>query len=414
MDQRSLRVQWLQLIVLSIAHFLVDMFGNVLPAILPVIREEFMMSLAVGGVILSSLILTSNGVQVLTGQLRPTKTRPLFLHLGMLMATAVCLVALAPRSPGGIVLLVMFGVLSGCGIAIAHPEGLRGVHTLDRIPPSLSTAVFMTSGFFGFASGGAISSALVSACGLRGLYPLALSALVGIAAIWLARVRLAVEREPVQEDQEDRRPLASSAPHVPFWRVLAIGIPAAVATTILLLLTPTHLHAMGFELTFGGLSTAMFGYGGGIGPFAWAAIAHRKGDLPSSFWAFVLAVPFAILYFVFIEHTAAVWFLFATGFSAQAGYILTITIAREARGLNLGHRMAFIVGGTWGIAMLIFQPLSVLADWVGTGPILRLAPAGYILSALFAFSLLRQYPGLGRVRPAESALDLGGEDQTPV
>jgi len=404
-------VQWAQLIVLSVAHFLVDMFGNVLPAILPAIRRDFVMSLSVAGFILASLALTSNGVQLLTGQMRPNKTHPLFLHIGMLMAAAICLIALSPRSPAGIALLVGLGVLSGCGIAIAHPEGLRAVHTLSRISPSLSTAVFMTSGFFGFASGGAISSALVSSYGLKGLYPLALSPLLGILAVRVARVHLAVEHGETQT--ADPRAVSTTRP-VPFWKVLSIGVPSAVSTTVILLLTPTYLHTLGFDLTFGGFSTAMFGWGGGIGPFAWAAIAHRKGDLPSSVWAFALSIPFAILYFVFIEHRAAVWFLFGTGFSAMAGYILTITLAREAQGLNLGHRMAFIVGGTWGIAMLVFLPLSAIADRLGTGPILRLAPAGYLVSALFAFSLLRQYPELGRRHLARPALELASEDRTPV
>jgi len=414
MDRQSLRMQWAQLLVLSSVHFLVDMFGNILPAILPAIRREFVMSLSVGGFILASLTLTSNGVQLVTGQMRPNKTRPLFLYLGMLAAACVCLIPAAPRSPVGVILLVGFGVLSGCGIAIAHPEGLRAVHTLDRISPSLSTAVFMTSGFFGFASGGAISAALVASYGLAGLYPLMFSSLLGILAVRAVRVRLAVAPGQTQGGGDPQGPSAATVLPVPFWKILVVGIPAAVSTTVVLLLIPTHLDVLGFDLRFGGFSTAMFGWGGAIGPFVWAAIAYRKGDLPSSFGAFMLSVPFAILYLVFVQQSAAVWFLFGTGFSAMSGYILTITLARDAEGLNLGHRMAFIVGGTWGIAMLIFLPLSALADRLGTGPILRLAPAGYLLSGLLAFWVLWQYPELARPRRVRPALEVGSEEHTPV
>jgi len=41
MYRQSLRAQWVQLIVLSSIHFLVDMFGNMLPTILPEIRQHF-------------------------------------------------------------------------------------------------------------------------------------------------------------------------------------------------------------------------------------------------------------------------------------------------------------------------------------------------------------------------------------
>jgi len=411
MNQRSLRVQWTQLIVLSGVHFLVDMFGNILPAVLPEICREFAITLAFGGFILASLPLASNGVQLLTGHMRPDKTKPLFLHLGMALAMSVCLMALAPRSTGGIVLLLGLGIVSGCGIAIAHPEGLRALHTLDRIPPTLGTAVFMTTGFLGFASGGAISAGLVAAYGLKGLFPLVLFPIVGILAVVLVRIRLSADPD---EPQNAGAATNLTGQALPFWKVLSIGLPAALSTTIVIQLAPTHLNGLGFDLAFGGLATAMFGWGGVVGPFVWAAIAHRKGDLPSSAWAYALSAPFMALYLVFIRHTAAVWLLAGVGFSSMAAYILTITLSRDAKGLNLGQRMAFIVGGTWGIAMVVFLGLAVVADWVGTGPILKVTPAGYLLSGLLGWEVLRQHPEAARRHKAARALATPGEEHTPI
>jgi FSR family fosmidomycin resistance protein-like MFS transporter len=406
----TLRVQWIQLVVLSGVHFLVDMFGNVLPAILPVICKDFQITLAVGGFVLASLPLASNGVQILTGHLRPRKTRPLFLHVGVILSASICLMALTPRSMTGIVLLVGLGIISGSGVAVAHPEGLRAVHTLSRISPALSTAVFMTSGFLGFASGGAISAILVASYGLKGLYPLIPCLLAGIVAIKLSKVHLAVERDVTTANGR----MPSSAHMPPFWKVLLIGLPAAVSTTVILQLTPTYLHELGFALTFGGFSTAMFGWGSTVGPFAWTLIAHRKGDLPSSMWAFLLSTPFIVLYLMFAEHAAAAWLLFGVGFSSMSAYILTITLAREARGFNLGQRMAFIVGGTWGIATIVFMILAPVADWVGTGFVLKLTPAGYVLSGLCALYVLRQHPRVVGVHPEAAILKLPGEGHAPV
>jgi FSR family fosmidomycin resistance protein-like MFS transporter len=378
-----------QLVVLSGVHFLVDMFGNVLPAILPVIRDDFRVTLVVGGFVLASVPLASNVVQILTGHLRPDKTMPLFLHLGVVLSASICLVALAPRSAAGAALVVGLGVISGSGVAIAHPEGLRALHTLDQISPALSTAVFMTSGFLGFASGGAISACLVARYGLKGLYPLIPCLVAGIVAITLSKVRLAVERDATDADEQTTR---SSAQVLPFWKVLCIGLPAAVSTTVILQLTPTYLHDLGFELTFGGFSTAMFGWGSTVGPFVWTAVAHRKGDLPSAIWAFLLSTPFIVLYLMFSERAGAAWLLFGVGFSSMSAYILTITLARKARGFNLGRRMAFIVGGTWGIATIVLMIVAPLADWVGIGLVLKITPAGYVLSGLCAFWVLRQHP----------------------
>jgi len=402
MNRLSLRVQWAQLVVLSGIHFLVDMFGNMLPAILPVIRSEFAITLSTGGFILAALSLASNGMQILTGRMRADKTSPLFLYVGLILAASICLIVLAPKSLGGIALLFVFGVVSGSGIAITHPEGLRAVHTLNRIAPALSTAVFMTSGFLGFASGGMISALLVSSYGLKGLWPLVLCPIGGVLALILARVRLSTEQagSHASNGQAQARPGA-----LPFWKVLAIGLPAAVSTTVVLQLTPTYLAELGFGLTFGGFSTALFGWGGGFGPFLWAAIAHRKGGLTCSAWAFLLSFPFMLLYMMFVKHPAAHWLLFGVGFSAMSAYILTITLAREAYGVSLGLRMALIVGGTWGIAMIVFLVLAAVADRVGTGPILRLTPAGYLISGLLGVWVLRQHPESVRIRCVTPALE---------
>lgn len=405
MNQKSARMQWVQLVVLSGVHFLVDMLGNLFPAILPVVLKEYGITLLVGVSIPIFLSLTANGVQVLTGRMRPDKSRPFFLHIGMILAGAMCLIALTPRSPTGILLVFVLGVISGTGVAVAHPEGLRAVHTLDAISPSLSTAVFMTTGFFGFACGGMISAVLVASHGLKGLFPLAVLPALGIVAVILSRVHLSVEKHVAPAAGAS---LAQGSGTVPFWKVLLIGIPAGVSTTIVQQLAPTYLHGLGFDLTFGGFSTAVFGWGGAVGPFLWAALAHRKGDLKCSVWAFLLSAPFMVLYLMFDDRRAAAWLLFGVGFSSMSAYILTVTLAREAKGLNLGHRMALIVGGTWGISMLIYLVFAAMADVVGVGPVLKVTPAGYLLSAVIAYYVLRQHPESIRRFRAAPAIDVPG------
>jgi len=388
-SRESLRLQWIQLAVLSGAHFLVDMFANMLPAILPEIRAHFALRLSLGSVVLASLMLTANGMQLLTGHLRADQTRPLFLHVGLLLAAAVCLLALAPQSSLGVAIIIGLGVVAGSGIAVVHPEGMRGVHALDGIEPAMSTAIFMTAGFLGFASGGAIAAFLVDRHGLAGLYPLAVCPVVGIVALVLSRVRLSAGDS---DEEAAQAAAAASSERLPFWQVMMMGLPAAIATTVTLSLVPTYLNELGFGLTFGGLSTALFGAGGAIGPFVWAMAASRKGDLPCALWAFLLAVPFMAFYVFLSEHRAAAWLLFGAGFCSMSAYILAITLSRYAKGLNFGHRMAFIVGGNWGIASLVLIVLSRVAERVGTGLILKFMPLGYLLSALLALRMVQRYP----------------------
>lgn len=406
MSKKLLNFEWMQLVALSGVHFLVDMFGNMLPSILPAIREEFAMSLTVGGFVLVSLTLTSNWVQVLTGHMRAKKTKPLFLHVGLVLAAGICLLSALPRSNAGIVLVVVLGIVSGCGIAIAHPEGLRAVHALTRVRASISTAIFMTSGFLGFSVGGVISAALVSGFGLRGLYVLILCPAVGIFAVILLKVRLAAE-DPLSNTVPGGDTVKTS---LPFWYVMIMALPAAISTTVVLLLLPTRLNELGFELTFGGFSTMIFGLGGTVGPFVWIAIAHKKGELPCATVALLLAVPLLAVYFLLIHSRIAVWLLFGLGFCSMSAYILMITLARHTCGPNLGQRMGFIVGGTWGVASVLFLALAPVAERFGTQSVLRFMPLGYLLSGIVGL-----YVVLRTTRPSRNlqSRDLQDPDMSP-
>jgi len=383
----------MQLLALAGVHFLIDMFAGMLPAILPAIRDEFGLSLSLGGLVLAALYMTSNGIQPLIGHMRADRRRPLFLHLGLILGASICLLGALPRGGGAFAIMILLAVVSGCGIAIVHPEGLRAVHWLRSIPPAISTAVFMAGGFLGYASGGAISALLVSRFGLKGLYPLALCPVIGIVMVIFLRIRLAVERKVHNKNEAQ-----TEENRLPFWLIMAMAMPAAVSTTILVALLPTVLGELGFELTFGGFSTMMFGLGGAVGSFVWANIAHKKGELNCSIAALFLVVPFLVAYLVLINNKMAIWILFGAGFCAISAYILMITLSRYATGLSLGQRMGFMAGGTWALASIVFIALLPAIEHFDPNVILKFTPLGYLFSGAFGFFIMLKVQSFTRAK----------------
>ncbi|MHC4072760.1 MAG: MFS transporter [Planctomycetota bacterium] len=383
MNREIAKFHWMQLLALAGVHFVVDLFAGMPPAILPAIRDEFALSLSRGGFILVALYLTCNGVQVLIGHVRARKRNPLLLHFGLLLSAGICLLAVVPKAGGGFEALLLLAVVSGFGIAIVHPEGLRAVHRLKRISPAVSTAVFMAGGFLGYASGGAVSAFLVSRFGFKGLYPLIICSVIGVAMVMLLKIRLAIEPKTPNESQS-----RMGEYRLPFWFIVAMAMPAAISTTILAVLLPTVLEELGFELTFGGLSTTMFGVGGAAGSFVWAHFARKKGELLCTIAALFLALPFLLAYLVLIENRAAIWMLLGAGFFVISAYTLMITLSRHATGPTLGRRMGFMVGGTWALAYVFFMALLPAAERFGTSAILRLTPFGYLLSGGFGLFLM--------------------------
>lgn len=365
-----------------------------LPAILPALRTEFSLSLSRGGLVMAAMYITCNAVQPLTGHLRAGRRRPLFLYLGLILGAGICLLGVLPRGNHAFVLMMLLAVVSGVGIAIVHPEGLRGVHRLKYIQPAISTAVFMAGGFLGYACGGAVSAYLVARFGLPGLYPLVLTPVIGIGMVLLSRVRLAVEQGkalacPMGQTGRIRHIAGTGTAHgLSFWLIMIIAMPAAISTTVLSSLLPTALNELGFKLTFGGFSTTVFGLGGAAGSFAWAHVARKKGELKCSIVALFLAVPFLAAYLWLMDSMAAIGILLGVGFCTVSAYILMITLSRHAVGLTLGQRMGFIVGGTWALAYVVFMALLPLAEHFGSDVVLKFSPLGYLLSGILGIVVM--------------------------
>lgn len=382
--QRSVALQWAQLIALALVHFLADVFPGMMHSVLPTIQSEFVLSVTLGGVLLGAFNFACNWVQVATGQLRANSTRPLFMYLGLMFAAMICLLAVLPRTASSFPWMVVLAVACGCGVAIIHPEALRAVHALDRIAPATSTTVFMVGGMLGFALGGKYSTELVSFFGgVQGLFPLAVCPVVCILALIFLNVPLAVEHRSAGPSAN------AGVPPLPFWPILTMATLAGVSTSVVVWIAPQRLEELGFELTFGGFSVMMFSLGAGIGSFFWAAVARRISHVGCALVSVLLGVPLIIAYAITVKYRAAVWLLFAASFCGFGSYPLVVAMARSARGPGLGHRMGLVVGGTWGITSLILMALAPVADIFGKQAILFWSWTGYAVASAAGLYLLR-------------------------
>ena len=377
-----------QLAALTAVHVFVDLFAGVLPAVLPVVRTEFHLSLAMGVVLLAALNIASNGMQLATGHLRSRQQKPLFLHLGLCAAGTVALIAFVPRHQNSMAILVPLVAVAGTGIAVVHPEALRAVHALGKLPGSVTSAVFMVGGSLGYAGGAWVSSVLVSRWGLPSLLSLLAFPLAAVAAVVLLRVRLAVEGE-----QDTATGAGDGRPPLPFWPLMFMATPTSMASAFIPSLLPTCLHARSADLVFGGFSSAMFGAGYAAGAVFWGLVARRRGELRSANLALLLGSPFLWAYLSTLHHRSAVVLLFAGGFCGGGAFPLIVTLARRARGPVLGRRMAFTVGGSWGIASVLLLAAGPAAERVGILPVLAVSSVGYLGACIAGEVIRRTYHG---------------------
>ena len=114
-----------QILTLSAAHFMVDLLGGTLPGVLPVALRHFNLNLGLGVVILTSMSIGCNIMQIPAALLDRHHRTPRLLALGLAMAGMIVLLAAMPETtPFFLICLLM--LIVGAGIAIVHPLGLRG------------------------------------------------------------------------------------------------------------------------------------------------------------------------------------------------------------------------------------------------------------------------------------------------
>jgi FSR family fosmidomycin resistance protein-like MFS transporter len=390
------------LLALTFAHAVADTYvGLIAPVLIPM-RDRYGVSLAALIFIASLLGFSSNIFQIPVGHMRATWTRPWTICVGVLLAGLSVFIPCLPAGPHSVAGMAAVALLAGLGVATVHPEGLRAVHGLDRIPSALATAVFMVAGFMGFAGGALLSSIIAERFGLDALAWLYLLApLAGVPLVW-SGVRLPVEGEPLLEgrprpevaghpEAEDR--LAEKMPAVPFWPLFALAAVLATCSQIQATLLPSYLHEeAGYTLSFSGLSFTLFGLGGMVGAVLWGALAPRLGHLRVLLASALAGAPLTALYLWLAPQTKGAAALLAfTGFVVYTGFPLCVTLARGAASpLRVSQRMGLISGGTWGIAAVALWVIGPVAERVGLRVLLHLIWIGYLAAAAMTFVQVRR------------------------
>ncbi|MFC1479553.1 MFS transporter [Planctomycetota bacterium] len=191
-----------------ILHGVIDMFAGMLPAILPVLRMHFHLSLTLGVLLIAVLNFFANGVQIAAGHLREKSETSFFMRLAFPLSAFVCIMYLVPAGWYALSILVAIMIVTGTGVAVFHPESMRAIHSFDKIPSSVATPFVVMGGYFGFCGGGWIGAELVDdGVGLKGLRYMLVVAAVGFLVALVTKFRLAVDEDSHRDTENTEKRL---------------------------------------------------------------------------------------------------------------------------------------------------------------------------------------------------------------
>lgn len=171
-------------------HLLNDMIQSVIPAMYPILKENFNFTFAQIGIITLVFQLTSSIFQPFIGLYADRHPQPYSLSAGMCF-TLAGLLALAFASDFPIILIAV--AIIGCGSSVFHPEASRVAQMASGGKKSLAQSIFQVGGNGGSALGPLLAALIVipygqSAVGWFAIAALAASAILVRVGYWYSKM----------------------------------------------------------------------------------------------------------------------------------------------------------------------------------------------------------------------------------
>ncbi len=171
------------LFAISVAHLLNDTMQSVIPAIYPLLKENYALSFTQIGLITLAFQLTASLLQPVVGYVTDKTPRPYSLVIGMVFSLAG-LVLLAQAAHYAFILLAV--CLVGMGSAVFHPESSRVAYLASGGKRGLAQLIFQIGGNAGSALGPLLAAIIIIPFGQGHVAWFGLAA--ALAMIVLARV----------------------------------------------------------------------------------------------------------------------------------------------------------------------------------------------------------------------------------
>jgi FSR family fosmidomycin resistance protein-like MFS transporter len=356
-----------KILVLSIAHFVHDVYSSFLAPLLPLLIEKLSMSLTQAG-FLSSVMQIPALLNPYIGVLADRISVRYFVILAPAMtAVPMSLIGLAPGY--GVLLILLF--ITGISVSVFHVPSPVMVADLSAARKGRGMSFFMTGGELARTVGPLVAVAAVSLFGLEDFYPVMIFGL--LSSVWLYFKFRSI---PVQQ-VGSRRKLSvletwRSLRHVllPLAAILVTrGFMHASMTAFL----PTYIKMETGNLWLAGIALTLFEAAGVAGVLAAGSISDWFGRR-KTLLASLLGAPLFLFLFTLTGGWLRVAALLVVGFSLLSTTPVMLALVQE----NARHSPAAANGLFMMISFIARSAVVVvvgfIADRIGLN-------AAYLISA---------------------------------
>jgi FSR family fosmidomycin resistance protein-like MFS transporter len=380
---------------LSFCHLLNDMMQSLVPALYPILKDNYALSFGQVGLITLAFQCTASMLQPVVGLYTDRKPQPYSLMLGMgFTLIGLLMMSRADSYP----LILLSASLIGMGSSVFHPEASRVARMAAGGRYGLAQSLFQVGGNMGSAAGPLLAAFIVVPNGQRSLVWFSGAALLAMFVLfqvggWYARRR--ATHRPVA------RKAAAATAAMP---TLSRGRVAFAVFILVALLFSKNVYSasLGSYFTFYlitkfgiGVQAAqlyLFAFLVGIvaGTLAGGAVGDKVGRIPVMWFSILGALPFALM----LPYANLFWtgvlavvvaMIMASAFSAILVY------AQDLMPGRVGLVAGMFFGFSFGLGGLGAAALGEIADWTSIETVYKITPFLLLLGVLTAF--LPRQPG---------------------
>ena len=344
-------------VLLASVHFLVDVYANILPPLLPLIIPQLQLSLAAAGTLQMCFQLANSVSQLGFGHIADRWRPRVLLVAGPLVAVAVLpFIGLAPGT--GALAAVL--VLGGLGGAAFHPPAAALVHRSAGSRPGLSMSFHITSGTLGQAVAPLAFAPFAERFGLLYTPWLALPPLLVLA--------LLLRRVPPVTRLHERQETGGIGVLRPYAKPLALLYGIVVLRTLTSMsfatFVPVMLTRRGSSVSEAGAAVSIYLVAVGLGGFFGGPLADRFGPRRIIILSLLASVPFLAAAPSFGGATF-VAVLAVGGFLLQSTLPVNVTFGQAIAPVSAATVSSLMMGFAWGMGGVMVPFVGMLADRIG-------------------------------------------------
>ncbi|MEE4240421.1 MAG: MFS transporter [Desulfopila sp.] len=310
-----------KVLLLSVCHFVHDIYSSFLAPLLPFLIEKFSLSFAQAG-FLSTVMQIPALMNPYIGKLADRISVRYFIILApAFTAVPMSLLSIAPSY--GVLLLLMF--LTGISVSLFHVPAPVLVYKVSGSRTGRGMSFYMTGGELARTLGPLIIIGVISLLGFEGYYPVMVIGILVSAIMFFQFKDMPVSVKP--KTPTSIRRVCREMKHilVPLSGILLVrGFMHACLTAFL----PLYIMQQSGDVWMAGIALSIFEAAGVAGILAAGSLSDRFGRKKVLLFCLVVA-PFSLLLFTSLSGLFQVVLLIVTGFSLLSTTPVMLAMIQE-------------------------------------------------------------------------------------